>query len=445
MPSSHTSKSMNDLLLASESNNQATALEIVAHITSVITREWDTNAVMHALVHEAARLPGITSVSLWLTGAAPHERIFAYSHEAGRSDELEMASLDFDISDIINRVALVPDLLVVAQDNSSSSTDPLAAYVHVRQLAVMLLVPLIAHGRILGVLGLGGSDAHAFDAGAPHHIAHLLGDLFALAAESTRLQEGVRETNAQLVAASIEAQQRAEELSDEKEEREAFISLVAHELKNPLAALKLQLTMLQRRRASEEQQAEVLRMMANNSNRLQRLIDDLLDASRIAAGHFSIDLEPVDVVAIAREVTEEQQATTQRHRLQFVSERSEIICSLDRQRLAQVFSNLVSNAIKYSPEGRDIIVRVTLADGWVRVCVEDEGAGLSADDLSRLFAPYTRILRVREAQGTGLGLFITKGIVEAHGGTIMATSAGLGHGSTFTVALPYANEQESRE
>lgn len=306
------------------------------------------------------------------------------------------------------------------------------------------MVPLLARGRLLGILGLGSLNDGAFRASGLESTARLLGDLFAVTIESSGLQERLRETNAQLVGASIEAEQRADELADEKEEREAFISVVAHELRNPLTVLKANIALLRRPGREPEKQPTILATMATKADQLQRLIDDLLDASRIATGHFAIDPAPADLVAITREIAQERQATTQRHRLQVLTERDALECVCDRQRVSQALSNLVSNAIKYSPDGGDIIVRVASDGKWARLSVEDHGAGLSDDDLARLFQPYARMLRVREAQGTGLGLFITRGIVEVHGGTITANSPGVGQGSTFSISMPRLGVQAER-
>jgi signal transduction histidine kinase len=447
MPSHHTLKRQPDVTPATTSAHPASVLEIVARITRGIVREWDADVVMRALVREASGMLGATAIMLWLTGATPDdvsELTLAYSHGLRPGGEPHIARCDLDAAGVVGRAAVASDLLVVMADDAASPTDPLAGYLQAQGLATMLLVPLEAHGRLLGVVGIGSANPQAFDTDESRRHARLLGDLCALAVESTGLQERLRTTNAQLVATSIEAQQRAEELAQEKQEREAFISLVAHELKNPLSVLTLQIALLQRGRPGAKRQETSLRIMAVKAAQLKRLIDDLLDASRIAVGHFSVEPEPTDVAALAREVVQEQQAATKVHRVRLDLEAAAFSCSCDRQRLAQALSNLVSNAIKYSPNGGDIVVRVERADGLVRVSVTDQGAGLSADDLAHLFEPYTRLLRVREALGAGLGLYITNGIAEAHGGSISATSPGVGHGSTFTLAIPCTGEPVPR-
>lgn len=435
MPSYHSPKRTHDVRPGSAPASPASVLEIVARITHNIVREWDADIVMPALLQEVSGLFGAPAVMAWLRDTVPEQLTLTYSHGLQRGGEVEIARFELDESSAIVRSAVASEVMAVVADSSASAVDPLASYLHAQALATMLLVPVEAHGRLLGVIGIGSPTPQAFDGEEPRQLARFVGDLFALATESTGLQERLRETNTQLVAASIDAQQRAEELAAEKQEREAFTSLVAHELRNPLSVLTLQIDLLRRGRVSAERRTTALGVMAAKATQLKRLIGDLLDASLIAAGHFSVNPELADIVSLAREVVHEQKAATTLHLVRLVAEPGAFTCSFDHQRLAQALSNLISNAMKYSPNGGDIVVRVAREAGLAQVSVTDQGAGLSIDDLAHLFEPYTRILRVRRAHGAGLGLFITKGIVEAHGGRITATSPGVGQGSTFTLTI----------
>jgi PAS domain S-box-containing protein len=264
-----------------------------------------------------------------------------------------------------------------------------------------------------------------------------------LAASTASLQERLRESNAQLVAASLQAQQRAESLEEEKEGRETFISLVAHELRSPLTVLSGYIQLLERGTSGgEKQNEEALRKMREQASRLKRLIDDLLDVSRIASGHFAIKPVPTDLAALARKAVEEAQSTTTRHAIRLELPAEAIIGAWDRQRITQVFSNLLSNAIKYSAKGGEIHVIMQLEAEGVRVAVRDQGIGLTPPEIDRLFQPYTQLARTRQAAGNGLGLYITRGIIEAHGGRIWAASPGPDQGSMFTFILPYQTKSD---
>ncbi len=169
--------------------------------------------------------------------------------------------------------------------------------------------------------------------------------------------------------------------------------------------------------------------------RLSRLVRDLQDLSRIERGRFEIHRGRCDLVAAARQVIEEQQSTTDRHRLSLETEVESLPGDWDCVRIAQVLTNLVRNAINYSPDGGDVKVAIEREDDRARVSVSDQGVGIASDEIPRLFRPYTRLERIPGARGTGLGLYITKAIVEAHGGRVGVESQ-LGKGSTFTFTLP---------
>ncbi len=190
--------------------------------------------------------------------------------------------------------------------------------------------------------------------------------------------------------------------------------------------------------------------------RMRELIDMLLDVSRIDAGRFNLRRAPFDLVALAREVAEETGGLSDRHRIAVRSEVRAVEGAWDRDRVAQVLANLLNNALRYTPDGGTIVVTVgvppeTTADGagvdhvprgaaFVRV--SDPGLGVPPDQLALIFERFHQahetVGRSESARGMGLGLFISREIVEAHGGRIWAESAGPGQGTTFTFTLPGA-------
>lgn len=171
------------------------------------------------------------------------------------------------------------------------------------------------------------------------------------------------------------------------------------------------------------------------ARRMDRLVDDLMDVSRIESGRFSVQPRPTDLVQIARSVVEVQQAATEKHRI--VLEAPDRLEGMwDPDRLAQALTNLVSNAIKYSPGGGMVWVRVRADAAAAEVSVTDQGMGIYSEALPYLFQPYARLDHRKRVPGVGLGLYITKAIIEAHGGQIWASSPGPGRGSTFSFRLP---------
>jgi signal transduction histidine kinase len=226
--------------------------------------------------------------------------------------------------------------------------------------------------------------------------------------------------------------------------RARFLNMAAHELKTPLTPIRIQLELLGRSLApGSPAQQRALATLKRSVGRLSSLVDDLLDAARLQATQMRVRLRTVDVAALATEAAESYAAVAAETGVTLrVSCPGPAHAEADETRLLQVANNLLSNAVKFTPQGGTIEVRVRQEPGWVRLEVEDTGPGLSPGQAQRLFQPFVQLHGEAEAglKGTGLGLFIVKGIVEAHGGTIAAASPGPGQGTTFTVRLPAAGE-----
>lgn len=216
--------------------------------------------------------------------------------------------------------------------------------------------------------------------------------------------------------------------------REEFLSVASHELRTPLTALILQLELLAR--GPEEHTGNgKLEAAMRQTRRLARLVDELLDVSRISAGRLQLDVDRVDLVALVREVLARHEDEARRAGSSVVlAATSEVIGVWDRMRIEQVLTNLVTNAIKYG-EGKPIEVGVDATDTLARIRVCDHGLGIDADDQARIFARFERAVSQRSYGGLGLGLWIVRQIVEAHGGSVQVASAA-GQGSTFVVELP---------
>lgn len=222
--------------------------------------------------------------------------------------------------------------------------------------------------------------------------------------------------------------------------KDTFISVVSHELKTPVAIIKGYAETLRRPEARRNVALadEMLGAIAEEADRLARLVDDLLDASRLQAGGLPFrDVEEVDLRYVAQRVVERYRPQTARHTLtlDFAEDFPDV--RGDVQRLEQVFDNLVSNAIKYSPRGGEVRVRGEVTPAEVIVAVRDEGVGIPLEDQERVFDRFYRVEgpETRAVSGTGLGLYLTRAIVQAHGGRCWVASAP-GKGATFYVALP---------
>jgi PAS domain S-box-containing protein len=221
--------------------------------------------------------------------------------------------------------------------------------------------------------------------------------------------------------------------------RDDFLQVASHELKTPLTPLQLQLDFLERmvQRSGEhgEQLTERLRSAIRQTSRLARLVEVLLDVTRITAGALVLRVEELDLTEVLDEIVERLGPEAHAAGCELIIEaRGPVIGRWDRLRLEQVLSNLVSNAIKYGA-GKPVELRLVADEQMVRLSVTDHGIGIQADAIQRIFGRFERAVSPRNYGGLGLGLFIALQLAEAHGGTIVATSS-VGAGSTFTVLLP---------
>ncbi|MBX3468506.1 MAG: response regulator [Planctomycetes bacterium] len=221
--------------------------------------------------------------------------------------------------------------------------------------------------------------------------------------------------------------------------RDEFLQVASHELKTPLTPLLLQLdtlaVALRRGDGQDERLAAKVDVAARQTLRLDRLVDSLLDVARITGGRLELQPEEADLVTVVREVVERFQAEARRAGCELaLRARAPVRGRWDRLRLEQVASNLLSNAIKYG-QGRPVEVAVDEAGGVARLTVADGGIGIDEEGQRRIFSRFERAASARHYGGLGLGLFITRCIVEAHAGTI-AVSSRPGEGATFTVQLP---------
>lgn len=215
----------------------------------------------------------------------------------------------------------------------------------------------------------------------------------------------------------------------------AFVATVAHELRNPLTTVRGYAQLMQQRGSYSERALDAIVAQAD---RLNRLVDDLLGAALLETERLRLRPSPVDLAELARACVRTAGGLTRRYRLLVEAPATMPPGSWDRGRLEQVLQNLLSNAIRYSPGGGDVVVRVEDLGSEARLSVRDQGIGIPPEALPRLFERFYRVEDAAAAgvQGLGLGLYVVRSLVEAHGGRLDVASTP-GAGSTFTVTLPY--------
>lgn len=258
------------------------------------------------------------------------------------------------------------------------------------------------------------------------------------------LVHGRRKRKRMTVAAQAQEEVRVGQLMAEmrnKEELLSFVNAAAHDLANPLTPIQLQLDLLSEASAmgaSEAEQAEALGVVRSNVEQLESLIKDLRDASKLQSGKLRLVPTDMDLAELATDITKTYEAQADKAGVEFVAKVfGPIPVHADRAQLRRVFTNFVSNALKFTPKGGRVELSAHCDDQEAFVHVADSGLGLTSADIERLFKPFSQVHSEKEkAKGTGLGLFISKGIVEASGGHIGCTSAGHGQGATFWFTLP---------
>jgi PAS domain S-box-containing protein len=220
--------------------------------------------------------------------------------------------------------------------------------------------------------------------------------------------------------------------------KDEFLAMLGHELRNPLAPIMTGLQLLRLKgdlAASRELQA-----MERQANHLVRLVDDLLDVSRIGAGKISLHKEPIELARVTTIALEMARPLLEKraHQLRVSVPSEGLLVDVDPVRMSQVFANLLTNAAKFTPAGGHVTLAATLRAGYVEATVSDDGIGLGPESLTRIFEPFVQARQTLEKShgGLGLGLAIVKSLTTLHAGSVSAHSAGLGQGSTFVVRLP---------
>ncbi len=318
----------------------------------------------------------------------------------------------------------------------------------------LLIAPMHLGRQLVGLLAVDhGGDAHGYTA----HEQALAGGVARLAALVVERERLLREREA--------AQSQALALEEANRKMNQFLSIASHELKTPVTVIKTNLGMIERAYRRQRQlhervgtgspatsalDAERIHLQAERAlrgmDRLARLVDDLLDVSRIQAGHLELRRVPCDLREVVREVVAEQREVHPQRTIQLsVTAPSAVWVHADIDRLRQVVINYLTNALKYSPKDRPVTVQVSAQDGTARVAVVDEGPGIAAHEQAQLWELFHRVpgieVQVGSTIGLGLGLHICKTIVERHGGQVGVEST-VGKGSTFWFTLPLDDAAE---
>lgn len=269
-------------------------------------------------------------------------------------------------------------------------------------------------------------------------LIHPVNDFDAAVAVHERRVGELREANQALLLAALDARELQSAAEHAQQRQREFLALVAHELRNPMAPLVVAASLL---RGSDANELERMRHIIDQQvAHMDRMVGDLLDLSRSSTGKLRLEVRATELRRIIDEAIDASRPAMD-IRLQHIDVHlppQPVTMQADPLRLTQILVNLLDNASKYTPNGGEIRLSVWVEDGHVVIEVADNGIGISADALARVFEPFAQDLHATafNAEGLGLGLSVVKQLVEAHGGAVVVSSGGIGLGSVLTVRLP---------
>src|SRR6202521_229405 len=302
----------------------------------------------------------------------------------------------------------------------------------IRSLAAIsfIAVPLRTHDRVLGAIVMINTDTGRICGTEELSLAEELAHRAALALDNAGLYKSAQKARAESERANLA--------------KDSFLAMLSHELRTPLTPVLTSVLALEQAENLPEEVRESLQMIRRNVELEARLIDDLLDLTRISKGKVHLSLEIVDAHLLLRNALEICQADIDHKNLSLQTEfaADNVRLEADPARVQQIFWNLIKNAVKFTPENGRLQIRTANRDGQLRVEISDSGMGIDAETLPKIFNAFEQGERSRLG-GLGLGLAISKALVETHQGKLIAESAGQNQGATFTAMFPVANGDAS--
>lgn len=411
------------LLQARQRENER--LLALQRASAVIATRSTTRDVIDEVLRTASSLLGQASASLYLAdGPARVLRLAQNADPAGRPVSASLPP-GHATGDLLRR--LEPVVVNDYQRWSGATAMGIEAGCN-----AVVAVPLVRNGELVGAIVLRSYDGRTRFSMEDARLLGLFGD-----------QAVAALTNAEALERQRSAMEELEKVNRAKSE---FVSIVSHEFRTPLTGIQGFSEMLRDEELSPSEIKEYAADINKDAQRLNRLINDMLDLSRMEAGRMTLDQQPTDLNAIVSDVADRIRPSAPEHRIAVDLDPALPTLPADRDRLTQVVSNLLSNAVKYSPTGGAIVVTTRREPAGVHLAVRDHGMGIPPDALDAIWEQFSRVesRETKGIQGTGLGLPIVRQIVTMHGGRVWAESE-VGRGSTFHVVLPLAASGQAVE
>ena len=411
---------------------RAVQLQTIQEVTTRISTILDPEELLMQVADLLADRCGYHQVYAFVVDSSGENLVaLGGSGEMGRRVVADRLSLRIGDTSLCGRAAATGEIAIVDDAATNPGFVPCA---YSPEALSEIAVPMKLGGRVTGLLDVQSASVNAFD-DADRFLIETLADQAAIALENARLYETIQERAQQLTAA-YEDLKALDRMKDE------FVQTVSHELRTPLTFIKgyVELMLEGILGGLNAEQKEAMQIVAQRTESIVRLVSDIISLTR--GDSMGLRFEQVDMGDVALASIQSAQAVTEQAGIRLRAEIPPAMPAVtgDTQRLGQVFDNLIGNAIKFSPNGGEICVRLHFDEAVVRAEVIDHGIGISPDHLQRVWERFYQVdgTTTRRFGGTGLGLAIVKLLVEAHGGEVTVASVH-GKGSTFSFTIPRAD------
>ena len=414
--------------------------EVLSRVNESIVRTHDEPSLFDQICQIVAEAAGYPLA--WI-GLLRGREIVPVASSGTASDYLQeiRVEVDGELGGGPTGTAVREDRVVVNHDFAANpATAPWRPPALEHGFRASAAIPLHREGKPIGALTLYASRPHAFDAEQLRLLEALCADVsYAL---DTITQERLR------VEAEAELREANLQLADADRRKNEFLAVLSHELRNPLGPIANSLYILDHAPLDGDQAKRAKQILGRQVTQLSNLVNDLLDVTRIARNKVQLQKQRLALDEVVRRTVEDNRSHFERAgvQLELVEAPCPVMVVADGTRVAQVVSNLLQNAAKFTATGGCTRVSVSSEDGQAVLRVRDNGVGISSDNLARLFQPFMQAEHTldRSKGGLGLGLALVKGLVELHGGTVSAHSDGLGKGTEFVVRFPLASDAPLR-
>lgn len=388
-------------------------LDHLYEISRIVTQTTEWKPALNEIASLIRSIFIFDNLVVYLADPARHDLDVMYARAMGRG---RSAEADIAWGEVIATQIMDEPKTIVQEPSNDTTKDRL-------ERPYILGIPLQVSDRTLGAIVFIRFGSPPFEAHAIQ-LAEFIAQQIALLVERQNLQH---------------AYEALEQQNAETRLQEDFISTITHELRTPLGFIKGYTTTLLRSDTNwdAETQQEFLRIIDQEADRLQELIENLLDSARLQSGNMKMDFQAVRIETLARSVTDRVQMHRPELKVHVEANAQGKLLRGDPKRLGQVFENLLNNAVKYAPAS-DVWVRIEPKDNeGISIQIQDNGPGIPQRYLPHIFDRFFRNPELEPyVHGSGLGLFICKKIIQAHGGQIYATSV-VGEGTTFHILLPF--------